>query len=295
MINLLHISASPRGAASRSIALAGEFIAAYRRTRPESAITEWDLWDGTLPDFGPHAAHAKMATLAGEPLTGEQQTAYQRAIDTFQRFDAADRYLFSVPMWNATIPYILKQLIDVISQPGLASAGVRHGLPEPLPGELAALGRHRGHRRDPAPRHDSRAGSCRGVAGYARRDRRRRPRALRGMIMSLNWLAVIAAGLLEIGWAHSIRATDGFTKLVPTLVCGALTLAVLVMLDFGMRGLPVGTAYAVFVGIGATGTALVGMIWRAEPVSLLRVTALVLIIGGVVLLNVADRILGDHA
>ncbi|NYI71713.1 FMN-dependent NADH-azoreductase [Naumannella cuiyingiana] len=122
MINLLHISASPRGAASRSIALAGEFIAAYRRTRPESAITEWDLWDGTLPDFGPHAAHAKMATLAGEPLTGEQQTAYQRAIDTFQRFDAADRYLFSVPMWNATIPYILKQLIDVISQPGLAFA-----------------------------------------------------------------------------------------------------------------------------------------------------------------------------
>ncbi|NYI71714.1 quaternary ammonium compound-resistance protein SugE [Naumannella cuiyingiana] len=113
--------------------------------------------------------------------------------------------------------------------------------------------------------------------------------------MNLNWLAVIAAGLLEIGWAHSIRATDGFTRLVPTLVCGALTLAVLVVLDFGMRGLPVGTAYAVFVGIGATGTALVGMIWRAEPVSLLRVTALVLIIGGVVLLNVADRLVGDHA
>lgn len=108
------------------------------------------------------------------------------------------------------------------------------------------------------------------------------------MLMHPGWIAVIAAGLIEIAWAHSIRLTDGFTKLVPTIVCGALTITVLLVLNLGMRTLPVGTAYAVFVGIGAVGTALVGMIWLKEPVDVIRVVALALIIGGVVLLNLAD-------
>lgn len=107
--------------------------------------------------------------------------------------------------------------------------------------------------------------------------------------MPPGWIAVIAAGLLEIAWAHSIRLTDGFTRLVPTIVCGALTLAVLIVLNLGMRTLPIGTAYAVFVGIGATGTAVAGMVWLKEPVNLIRVIALALIIGGVVLLHLADR------
>lgn len=103
------------------------------------------------------------------------------------------------------------------------------------------------------------------------------------------WTAVIVAGVLEVAWAHSIRLTAGFTKLVPTIVCGVLTIVVLLALDRAMRTLPVGTAYAVFVGIGATGTALLGVLWLNEPVSLLRAIALGLIIGGVVLLNLADR------
>ena len=119
MRTLLHLSASPRGAASESRAIAETFLDAYRHTHPDDEIVEWDLWDGTVPEFGPAAAAAKMAVFAGAAPQGDEARAWRRAIDTFRRFDAADRYLFSVPMWNAGVPYILKQFIDVISQPGL--------------------------------------------------------------------------------------------------------------------------------------------------------------------------------
>src|SRR4051812_39704706 len=119
MATLLHLSASPRGTASESRAIAATFLDAYRDAHPDDEIVEWDLWDGTLPEFGPAAAAAKMAVFAGADPQGDEARAWQAAIDTFRRFDAADRYLFSVPMWNAGVPYILKQFIDVVSQPGL--------------------------------------------------------------------------------------------------------------------------------------------------------------------------------
>ncbi|MEU4695309.1 NAD(P)H-dependent oxidoreductase [Actinoplanes sp. NPDC023714] len=119
MSKLLHISASPRGPQSESLALAATYLDTVRETEPGVTIEEWDLWDGTLPAFGPDAAAAKMAIFAGTRPTGAAADAWQAAVDTFRRFDAADRYLFSVPMWNAGVPYILKQFIDVISQPGL--------------------------------------------------------------------------------------------------------------------------------------------------------------------------------
>lgn len=119
MTKLLHISASPRGAASESLAIANAFLDSYRDAHPGVEIETFDLWDGSLPAFGPAAAAAKMAVFAGEAPSGEQATAWQAARDTFDRFNAADRYLFSVPMWNAGVPYILKQFIDVVSQPGM--------------------------------------------------------------------------------------------------------------------------------------------------------------------------------
>ena len=82
-------------------------------------VEHWDLWDGTLPAFGPPAVAAKMAIFGGANPAGAEATAWQTAFETFPRFDSADRYLFSVPMWNAAVPYILKQLIDVVSQPGM--------------------------------------------------------------------------------------------------------------------------------------------------------------------------------
>jgi FMN-dependent NADH-azoreductase len=116
---LLHIAASPRGSASESRQIAETFLGAYREVHPNNAIETWDLWDGSVPEFGPAAAAAKMAIFAGGTPQGEEAAAWQAAKDAFARFDSAEHLLFSVPMWNAGIPYILKQLIDVISQPGM--------------------------------------------------------------------------------------------------------------------------------------------------------------------------------
>ena len=120
MTKVLHISASPRGSRSESRAIAAAFLDTVREVSPDVPVEEYDLWDGTLPPFGPDAAAAKMAVFAGAEPEGAAGRAWAAAVGTFRRFDAADRYVFSVPMWNAGIPYILKQFIDVVSQPGLA-------------------------------------------------------------------------------------------------------------------------------------------------------------------------------
>jgi FMN-dependent NADH-azoreductase len=119
MTRLLHIAASPRGTASESLALADTFLDAYRSVHPEVDVDVFDLWDGSLPPFDRAAVAAKMAVFAGAEPEGESAAAWQTARDTFARFDAADRYLFSVPMWNHGVPYIVKQFIDVVSQPGM--------------------------------------------------------------------------------------------------------------------------------------------------------------------------------
>jgi FMN-dependent NADH-azoreductase len=116
MTRLLHLSASPRGTRSESRAIAETFLTAYREADPLAEVDTWDLWDGTLPAFGPEAVAAKMAVFAGELPVGD---AWARAEAAFRRFDSYDRYLFSVPMWNAGVPYVLKQFIDVVSQPGM--------------------------------------------------------------------------------------------------------------------------------------------------------------------------------
>ena len=118
MTRLLHISASPRGEESESLRIAGTFLDVYRDVNPRDEIETWDLWDGTLPEFGRAAAAAKMSVLGGGVLAGDEASAWHDVQAAIGRFLAADRLLFSVPMWNAGIPYILKQFIDVVSQPG---------------------------------------------------------------------------------------------------------------------------------------------------------------------------------
>jgi FMN-dependent NADH-azoreductase len=116
------------------------FLDTYRVTHPEDRIVEWDLWDGTLPEFGPAAAEAKMSIFAGQQPTGAAAEAWRAAGDTFDRFAAADKYLFSIPMWNATVPYILKQFIDVVSQPGMMfSFDPQHGYTGLLTGRKATV------------------------------------------------------------------------------------------------------------------------------------------------------------
>ena len=115
---MLHISSSPRGADSESLRIARTFIDTYRDCHPEEEIETWDLWDGTLPEFGPAAATAKMSVIGGAELNGAQMLAWRQVQAVVERFLAADRLLFSMPMWNAGVPYILKQFIDIVSQPG---------------------------------------------------------------------------------------------------------------------------------------------------------------------------------
>lgn len=118
MKRLLHVSASPRGAESESLAIANTFLTAYREFHPDDIVDTFDLWDGRLPEFGPTAARAKMNALAGRELVGDEAVLWNTAKGLFEEFNGYDNYLFSVPMWNHGIPYIFKQLIDVISQSG---------------------------------------------------------------------------------------------------------------------------------------------------------------------------------
>lgn len=136
-MKLLHISASPRGDRSESLAIARTFLDVLHEVRPDIEIEHFDLWDGTLPPFGPEAAAAKMAVFAGETPDSD---AWRAAISTFERFNEADLYLFSVPMWNHGVPYILKQFIDVVSQPGLVFGfDPEHGYTGLLTGKKAAV------------------------------------------------------------------------------------------------------------------------------------------------------------
>lgn len=117
MTHLLHVSASPRGEASESLRIAGAFVEAYADAHPDATLEHWDLWDGSLPGFAV-GARAKMTVFGGGQPAGAEAEAWAAARRTFERFAAADRLLFSVPMWNASVPYVLKQFIDVVSQPG---------------------------------------------------------------------------------------------------------------------------------------------------------------------------------
>ncbi|WP_460573013.1 FMN-dependent NADH-azoreductase [Humibacter soli] len=112
------MSASPRGAGSDSNALGDAFLDSYQQANPGATIDHLDLFDGTLPAFGTLAAGAKMAIFAGGSPSAEQAREWDQAHEVFERFAEADAYLFTVPMWNSGIPYVLKQYIDIITQPG---------------------------------------------------------------------------------------------------------------------------------------------------------------------------------
>jgi quaternary ammonium compound-resistance protein SugE len=99
---------------------------------------------------------------------------------------------------------------------------------------------------------------------------------------------LLVAGIFEIVWAIGLKYTQGFTRFWPTLGTAAAMIVSLVFLEYSLRTLPVGTAYAVWVGIGAVGTAVLGMALFGEPRELLRLACLVLIVAGIIGLKVAD-------
>ncbi|WP_327586416.1 multidrug efflux SMR transporter [Nonomuraea sp. NBC_00507] len=102
----------------------------------------------------------------------------------------------------------------------------------------------------------------------------------------MNWLILLLAGLVEVAWSQSIKPTHNFTRPIPTVVCLALMAAAVWLLSQAMNTLPVGTAYAVFTGIGAVGAITLGIVLNDDPVSVSRMAALALIVGGIALARV---------
>ena len=102
------------------------------------------------------------------------------------------------------------------------------------------------------------------------------------------WLLLLIAGLLEIGWAVGLKYTEGFTRLWPSVFTGTSMVASVVLLGIAMKSLPVGTSYAVWVGVGAIGTAILGIVLFGEPATPGRLLSLGLILAGIVGLKLAS-------
>jgi quaternary ammonium compound-resistance protein SugE len=100
--------------------------------------------------------------------------------------------------------------------------------------------------------------------------------------MNIAWLYLILAGICEIGWAFGLKYSEGFTKPVVSVVTVAVMILSFVLLAQAMKTLPLGTAYGIWTGIGAAGTAILGMFFLNEPKDLMRILCLLMIIAGVV-------------
>ena len=121
MAKLLYILASPR-VESYSTRVAKAFLDSYRQERPEERIEVLDLFQAEIPPFHAPQAKAKYAVAAGQAPRDEAEAAWQPVIKTINHFKGFDKYVLSSPMWNFSVPYRLKQYIDVIVQPSLTVA-----------------------------------------------------------------------------------------------------------------------------------------------------------------------------
>lgn len=97
----------------------------------------------------------------------------------------------------------------------------------------------------------------------------------------MSWTYLLIAGLLEIVWAVGLKYTEGFTRLMPSVVTLAAMAASMVFLGLALRTIPIGTGYAVWTGIGAVGTAVLGIVLFGEPATVARLVCIVLIVGGI--------------
>jgi quaternary ammonium compound-resistance protein SugE len=103
----------------------------------------------------------------------------------------------------------------------------------------------------------------------------------------MTWIILILAGLLEVAWAVGLKYTDGFSKLVPTVLTLSAMVGSVGLLGLALRALPLGTAYAIWTGIGTVGTVIYGIAVLNEPASVLRLACIAMIVGGIVGLKVS--------
>lgn len=105
----------------------------------------------------------------------------------------------------------------------------------------------------------------------------------------MSWIILFIAGLLEVVWAIGLKYTHGFTRLTPSIITVSAMIISIVLLSWAMRSLPVGTAYAVWTGIGAVGAAITGILLLGESASLARITSLALIVAGIIGLKLSTH------
>lgn len=103
------------------------------------------------------------------------------------------------------------------------------------------------------------------------------------------WIILFIAGLLEVVWAIGLKYTHGFTRLTPSIITVSAMIVSIVLLSWAMRSLPVGTAYAVWTGIGAVGAAITGILLLGESASLARIGSLALIVAGIIGLKLSTH------
>jgi FMN-dependent NADH-azoreductase len=132
MSKVLYIKASPINERSYSAAVADAFVEAYKKAHPKDEVKVLDLFAAKLPAFDGAAVSGKYKIMHGKPHSNEEKRAWEKVVVVIDEFKGADKYVMAVPMWNFSIPYRLKQYIDVIVQPGqtfsVDSAGNYKGL-----------------------------------------------------------------------------------------------------------------------------------------------------------------------
>ncbi|MGV2813278.1 quaternary ammonium compound efflux SMR transporter SugE [Enterobacter cancerogenus] len=105
----------------------------------------------------------------------------------------------------------------------------------------------------------------------------------------MSWIILFIAGMLEVVWAIGLKYTHGFTRLTPSVITVTAMIVSIVLLSWAMRSLPVGTAYAVWTGIGAVGAAITGILLLGESASLARIASLALIVAGIIGLKLSTH------
>jgi FMN-dependent NADH-azoreductase len=139
MAKLLYVECSPRKTTSASIEVSRAFLDAYLAANPGDEVETYDIWVKDLPEFGEDALNAKYAALYGEGRTPEQDASWAELEALAAPFLAADKLLFAVPLWNYSIPYRLKLLIDLISQKDILFSFDESGFGGLLKAKTAAL------------------------------------------------------------------------------------------------------------------------------------------------------------
>lgn len=117
MSEVLYIKCSPRTGRSHSVAVADAFIDSYKKTHPNDNINTVDIFKSDLPAFDLAAATAKYKIMHGKEHSEQDREIWAKVVSVIEEFKSADKYVMAVPMWNFSIPYRLKQYIDIIVQP----------------------------------------------------------------------------------------------------------------------------------------------------------------------------------